>query len=130
MEQFIQQIIKNLESNGFPQKKVSLPTEKMYEVADNKGVSLNTVLDELSKSHQIMADIGDDKIVFTAKLSEDVISDDPFAGMDQAQMMQKAQEMMAQMDPEQLKQMQETFMNMSETEKADIMQKGKDLGIG
>ena len=41
-------IIKNLTANGYPMKKVSLPLEKMYEVADSKGANLNTILDELT----------------------------------------------------------------------------------
>ena len=127
MEAFIQQIIKNLEANGFPAKKVSLPTEKMYEIADNKGLSLNTVIDAMKTEHQIIADIGDEKIVFQKETLED--SNSPFANMDQAQMMAKAQEMMSQMDPAELKRMQDMFMNMSDEEKADIMQKGKDMGI-
>ena len=119
-------ILKNLENNGFPAKKVSLPTEKMYEVADSRGVSLNTVLDELEAEQGIIADIGDDKIIFSQQ-SED--SSDPFSGMNQEQMMAKAQEMMSHMDPAELARMQQMFTSMSDQEKANLMQKGKDMGI-
>ena len=65
MQTFIDQIIKNLETNGFPIKRVSLPTEKMFEIADNKGLSFNAVLDEMKVSHQILGAIEDEKIVFS-----------------------------------------------------------------
>ncbi len=128
MRDFAEQIFKNLESNGFPHKRVSLPTEKMYEIADNKGVSLNAALDLLKSEHAVDYSIGDDKIIFSQSI-DNTEENDPFAGMDQAQMMQKAQEMMSQMDPAELKRMQDMFMNMSEQEKTELMQKGKDLGI-
>lgn len=127
MEKFIKSIMTNLESNGFPDKRVSLPTEKMYEIADSKGLSLNTVLDEMKINNDIDSNVGDDKIVFS-KLDTEV-SSDPFAGLDQNQMMQKAQEMMSKMDPAELKKMQDMFLNMSDDEKQEMMKKGKDLGI-
>lgn len=89
MEDFIQQIIKNLAKNGFPHKRVSLPTEKMFEIADSKGFSFNTVLDRLKADHQIMSEIQTERIVFYL----DASATDMFA---------KAQEMMANMDPQEL----------------------------
>lgn len=126
METFINQILKNLESNGFPEKAVSLPTEKMYEVADNKGHSLNAVLNKMKEAHQVDYEIQTEKIIFRQEQADMA---NPFAGMDQSQMMQKAQEYMSQMDPTELQKMQEMFINMSDEEKEDLMQKGKDLGI-
>lgn len=125
MENFINSIIKNLENNGFPQKKVSLPTEKMYEVADNKGFSFNAVLERMKEEHGIYSEIGADKTIFF-KLQDQA---NPFAGMDQAQMMKQAQEMMAKMSPEELKRMQDMLMNMSPEEKENLMQKGKEMGL-
>ncbi|MAZ49524.1 MAG: hypothetical protein CME65_13270 [Halobacteriovoraceae bacterium] len=98
MEEFIQQIIKNLANNGFPHKRVSLPTEKMFEIADGKGLSFNAVLDQLKEKHQITGEIGPDTIVFS--LSQ--------AGSD---MFSKAQEMMSKMSPEEMQ---------------DLMQKAQD----
>lgn len=121
MNEFMNQILKNLETNGFPDKSVSFPTEKMYEIADNKSLSLNAVLEKLNTEHQIQADIGDDRIVFSKVQA--VEDNDP------EDMMKKAQEMMAQMDPAELEKMKNMFMNMSEEEKEEILQKGKDMGI-
>lgn len=117
MKEFIDNILKILNSNGFPQKRVSLPTEKMYEAADNKGFSFNLVLQELKEKHNIDAQIGSEKIVFTQ------------VSMNQEDMMKQAQEMMSKMSPEELKKIQEMFMNMSPEEKEEIMKKGKEMGF-
>jgi hypothetical protein len=128
MQKFIEQIIKNLETNGFPSSRVSLPTEKMFEVADSKGFSFNAVMDEMEVSHNIVGEIEDEKIVFSK--NETVVNEgNPLEGMGQADMMKKAQEMMSQMDPAELNKMKDMFANMSEDDKADMMKKGKDLGL-
>lgn len=131
MKNFAELIIKNLHSNGFPAKKVSLPTEKMYEVADNKGLSLNKVLEYLREEKNIEAIIEDEKIIFSVFQVEtqNLDSSNPFDGMDPQELMKKAQEMMAQMDPAELQKIQEQFGQMSESEKASLMQQGKDMGI-
>ncbi len=49
--------------------------------------------------------------------------------MDPAEMMKQAQEMMAKMDPEELRKLQEMFTNMSPEEKEAIIKKGKGLGL-
>ena len=118
MQKFIEQIIKNLESNGFPAKRVSLPTERMYEIADEKGLSFNAVLDEMKKSHGITADIGPERTIFWQDRK-----------MNHADMFAQAQEMMSKMGPEELKQMQDMVMNMSPEQKAELMKKAKDMGM-
>lgn len=124
MKEFIEKIIKTLETNGFPEKRVSLPTEKMYEAADNKGLSFNQVLEVMKNEHQIEASIGSERIVFS---QVKVSTQSP--QMDPQEMMKQAQEMMSKMDPAELKKLQEMFMNMSPEEKEEIMKKGKDLGL-
>ncbi|MBT3983091.1 MAG: hypothetical protein HOE90_17180 [Bacteriovoracaceae bacterium] len=126
MESFIKNIIKTLTENGFPQKKVSLPTEKMYEVADNKGLSFNKVMEEMKEHHNIDYNVDGERIIFSDPTPA---QEAPTGNMSQAEMMAQAQEMMKNMDPEELKKMQEMFTNMSDEEKADIMKKGKDMGI-
>jgi hypothetical protein len=91
-ESFLAQIKKNLENNGYPQKKVSFDVEKMYELADNKGLSFNTVLRDLKE-------IGIDSNITTEK----VIFSPVEAQIDQADMMAQAQEMLSKMDPEEIK---------------------------
>lgn len=124
MNEFISKIIETLNSNGFPDKKVSLPTEKMFEAADKRGFSFNKVIDELYKIHNIECKIGAEKIIFSSATQSQ-----PSAEQSPADMMKQAQEMMAKMDPEELRKLQEMFMNMSPEEKEEIMKKGKDLGL-
>ena len=119
MNKFIDQVISNLKSNGFPGKRVSLPMEKMFEVADNKGFSFNAVLDEMKANHKIEGIIEGERIIFTPMALEESNAD----------MMKKAQEMMANMDPAELEKMKDLFMNMSSEEKEDMMKKGRDMGI-
>jgi len=113
-----------LKTNGFPEKRVSLPTERMYEAADNKGLSFNQVLEQLKADHAVEAQIGPEKIIFFQTPVEA-----PFSGMNQEDMMRQAQEMMSQMDPEELRKIQEMFTNMSPEQKEEVLKKGKDMGL-
>ena len=120
MKKFIESIKRNLESNGFPQKRVSLPTEKMYEVADNKGFSLNAVLEKLKEEDQVNFEITDDKIIFSK--IEAMPNIDP-------EMMSKVQEMMAKMDPAELERIKEQVSNMSDDERKDMLNNAKGMGL-
>ena len=124
MQEFKEQIIKNLENNGFPHKKVSLPTEKMYEIADDKGLSLNKVLETMKDEDGIHFEIGDEKIVF----SKVVVNETNFPNLN-PEMMQKAQEMMSKMDPAELQKIQDQIANMSDEEKEEMMEKAKGMGL-
>lgn len=126
MDKFIKSIVSNLESNGFPLKKVSLPTVKMFEIADNRGFSLNKVFDQMKTELNIDTEIGDEKIIFfQVKLEEN-----PFGELGSENMIKKAQGLMRDMDPAELKKIQEQFMSMSDEDKADLLARGKDLGLG
>lgn len=121
MNEFVLHILKILQTNGFPEKRVSLPTEKMYEVADNKGLNFNRVLESLKEGHQVDYQITTDKIIFfPLEITQAPNKED---------MMKQAQEMMSKMSPEELKRIQDMFMNMSEEDKAELMKKGKEMGF-
>ncbi len=113
----IDQILSNIKSNGFPAKKVSLPLEKMYEVADNKGENLNTVLEEL-KTQGIDHEKTLDKIIFKSALPN--LGPEGF---------EKAQEMMKDMGPEEMQKLQDQVANMSEEEKEKLMEQAKAMGL-
>lgn len=118
MQQFIDSILSNLKANGFPEKRVSLPAEKMYEAADHRDLNFNKVLEELEKSHGIASERRDERIVFS-----------PAETTSQADMMKQAQEMMKNMDPQELARIQEMVQNMSDDEKSDLMAKAKNMGL-
>ena len=115
-KKFLESLYKNLESNGFPQKSVSFPLEKLYEFADKLEVNFNQVREEIKKLF-IETTTEGDKIIFT-KVEAD--SNSPFG---------QAMKMFENMSDEQKKQLFEKFQNMSDEEKADIMEKGKQMGL-
>lgn len=112
-------IVKNLANNGFPGKRVSLPLEKLYEVADQKGANLNDILEDLESKGTLHEKSGD-KIIFSVGMPENMSKED---------MMAQAQEMMNNMDPEELRRMQEMFANMGPEQKAQMMEQAKKMGL-
>ena len=117
-ESFLEQIKKNLENNGYPQNKVSFDVEKMYESADNKGFSFNSILDEL-KTIGIDSNITTDKVIFSP-LEAQLSQDDMFA---------QAKEMLSKMDPEEIEKIKQMYENMSESEKETMLKQAKDMGM-
>ena len=95
---FAEVVLKNLSGNGFPMKKVSLPLEKLYEAAENKGISFNKVLEYLKENHQIQHDSQGDKIIFSLNV-----------------------------DPDMLSQAQEMLSKMSDSERQELMEKAKQM---
>lgn len=116
-------ILKNLSNNGYPAKAVSLPLEKLYEAADNKGENLNSILEELASEGTLHTKTGD-KIIFR---SSPMNSAEGF-GMS-PEMMKKAQEMMNGMDPAELQRIQEQVSQMSPEERENLMNKAKSMGL-
>ena len=135
-KQFIKQIEANLKNNGFPEKKVSLPLEKMYEIADTKGLSFNAVLKEMREDLGIESTLETDKVIFSLVKNDTSPQSNPFSfnpeelkDMDQDELKEKAQNFMKTMSPEQMAEIQRTFANMSQEEKDEIMKKGKEMGL-
>ncbi len=118
LDNFKEQVLKNLRNHGYPEKSISFPLEKMYEVADNKGLSFNKVLDVL-KEEGHHSELTVDKVIFYK--FEDEVLDDNF--------MNQAQDMMANMTPEQLESIQEMILGMSQEDRENLLKKGKDMGI-
>jgi len=149
---FISDIQATLAKNGFPEKKVALPLEKMYEVAHEKGINFNKVL-EFLKEKGVDHSKTNEKIIFF-KAEEIVEAEVPniggfdpsalagMAGMDMGQMMKAATDMMKNMSPDQLKNIKDQIGNMSpdqidgmknmfgslsNEEKSDLAKKAKDF---
>ena len=118
---FKDQVLKNLTNHGYPQKKISFPLEKMYEVADDKGLSFNKVL-ELLKEEGHGSETTVDKVVFypLQELQEEENVEEMFS---------QAQDMMANMSPDQLENIQEMILGMSQDDREDLLKKGKDMGL-
>lgn len=115
-KKFLESLYKNLESNGFPQKSVSFPIEKIYEFADKLNVNFNQVREEIKKLFIETTSDGD-KIIFTKSEADE---SSPFG---------QAMKMFENMSDEQKKQLFEKFQNMSDEQKAEIIEKGKQMGL-
>ncbi len=149
-DQFIDFIKSTLEKNGFPDKKVSLPLEKVKSAAEGKSLDLDMILSRL-KMGSVYSEIAEDKIVFSDTEAEEPAAEgNPFAnmggmgglgdmlgGMDlgalqnmsQEELMGQVTNMMQNMSPEQQQSMMEMYQNMSDEDKENIMNKGKDMGL-
>jgi hypothetical protein len=146
---FVQSVIDNIKKNGFPDKKVSLPLEQLYEAAHRRGINLNKVLETLD-GIQIAHTKTPEKIIFYPKDREPAPSEkEPpagavhgpppgmFAGLDPSMLenldasglMQAATEMMTRMSPEQLQSLKDMYDNLSDEERAAMIENAKKLGL-
>ncbi len=147
--EFVQTVIDNVKKNGFPDKKVSFPLEQMYEIAEKKGINFNKVLatlDEILIAHRKTPE----KIIFYAKDREpqpqpqpqadanptDVFSNmtaninpEMFKGKNMSDMMAAASQMMQNLNPEQLEAVKSMYENMSDEERAAMIEQVKKMGM-
>jgi len=126
-------IEKNLRSNGYPQKTVSLPLEKLYEVADKKGVNLNTILDSY-RSNGVSVTSNGDKIIFKANSGDkrsplDGLDLSELNSMNKNELMEKYNELMKNITPDQLSEIKNMYEKMTPNEREEIMRKSKEMGI-
>jgi hypothetical protein len=123
MDDFIALIMKNLTKHGFPNKKVSLGLETMYERAEDKGLSMNKVLDEL-RDRGVEHHKKGDKIIFFQPNVETAPASD---------FLTRAQEMMGAMDQDELgvsqAMVQERLKQMNPEERDQLFKKIKDMGL-
>lgn len=135
METFIDLLMKNLEKNQYPHKRVSFDLETLYETAENKRVSLNNVLDEMKRRGVDHVKSGD-KIIFSPapKPAPSMGDFSSMASMFTPEMMARAQQMMQNMSPEELASVQESaqemMQNMSPDERAEVLDQAKKMGMG
>lgn len=104
IDEFIQVVLRNLEKNGFPDKAVSFPLEKMFEAASQRGFSFNKVRTILEQQN-ITTELTDQHVIFRSQLGET-------PDLDLANMAAMAQNLMQQMSPEQLSQLEQMMKDM------------------
>ena len=127
METIIQSVVHSLEKNGFPEKKVTLPFKPVFDACKKKDVKLADVLRQL-ETQEILSDIGNEKILFYTK--EHMLNDaqNAAAGDDMDKgMFARAMDQLKSMDPAKLKEMKDKVMAMSPEERADLLEKAKDM---
>lgn len=127
MEEFIELIMRNLNKNGFPERRVSFDMEKLYELAEDRRISLNNVLDHM-KTQGVDHDKKGDKIIF--KVSAPQQPD--FSGLP-PDFLAQAQAMMGSMSEDELDatraMVQERLGAMNEQERDQLFAQIKGMGL-
>ncbi len=129
IEEFMQLVLRNLEKNGFPAQAVSFPLDKMYESASRRGFSFNKIR-TLFEEKNIETELTTDHVIFRQQASTEDLPDDPTQMAELArQMLQnmepeklaQIQKLMTQLKPEDLSAIQEQWESMSAAEKAQLL---------
>lgn len=123
MQHLKEKILKTLNQNGFPQKKVSLPTDKLFQMADDIGCSFNKIAEQF-KTEGIATEIQAERTIFSMDLSSQ--TEPTFAPQD---ILKKAQEMMAGLSSEERDKLMQQYQSMSDEEKTQLMEKAKKMGL-
>ena len=125
-EPFIDNLLRILEKNCYPEKRVALPLERLYEAAYEKQLNFNKAL-ELLLARGVAHEKTAQKIIFFPQASAQ--SSEADRPKDFSAMMAQAMEMLNKLTPEQRSELENMVLNMSDEEKAQMMQKAKDMGL-
>ena len=136
MEAFIELMMKNLTKNGFPNKRVSFGLERLYELADDRDLSLNKVLDELV-ARGVAHNKTNEKIIFEQRAPEPQgvpnLADVDFSSFG-PDFLSQAQAMMGNMSEDELAStramVQAQLQGMSDEERAKLFEQIKGMGLG
>ena len=134
---FVDRVVAQLTKNGYPERRVAFPIERMYESAAAKGLSFNKVLEVLGE-RGVAHEKTPEKVIFTpANVGSSGPAAGAFAGIDpamlagmsQEQLMAAAQAAMQQMDPEQLAALQAMLEGMTPEQQAEMVAQARKLGL-
>ena len=139
MSEFQDNLINQLQKNGFPEKAVAFPLEALFESASRKGFSFNKIRDRLS-AVGIETELEDTRVVFRAALppSTSAQSDGSEAlGFDAAaadvlanispEQMKTFRDMVSKVSPSEMAAVKSQLDAMSDAEKAEMMRKMKEM---
>lgn len=137
LERFVASIATNLQKNGYPERSVAFPLERMYESAAAKGLSFNRVLEVLGE-RGVVHEKTPEKVIFPSPVTAAPAGVDPFGGMDLGalsgmspdQLMAAASEAAQRMSPEQMQALQAMVGNMSSEQLQLMMEQARKLGLG
>jgi hypothetical protein len=134
---FVDRVVAQLTKNGYPERRVAFPIERMYESAAAKGLSFNKVLEVLAE-RGIAHEKTPEKVVFAAAevahpspAAGALAGFDPamFAGMSQEQLLAAAQVAMQQMDPDQLAALRAMIEGLTPEQQAAMIEQARTLGL-
>ncbi len=134
---FADRVLEQLAKNGFPERRVAFPIERMYESASAKGLSFNKVLEVLAE-RGIAHEKTPEKVIFTpAALAPPFPGAGAFAGVDPAmlaglspeELVAAAQAAMQQMGPDQVAALRAMVEGMTPEEQAAMLDQARKLGL-
>lgn len=118
-------IINSINKNGYPQKKVSLPFQPIFQACKNQNTSLSKVLKNL-EAQDVLNEMKDDKIVFYDRnFTSKQPSPDPYDIPEN--LLKEASERLKSMDPAEVERMKKKVMEMSPEERENMLKQAKDL---
>lgn len=122
MNKVVESILQSIRKNGYPDKKVNLPFKAIFDACKKHEIKLSEVL-KLLEEKSVYSQIGNEKILFFSEKSDAGFSsgensDNP--------MFKAAMDQLNKMDPEEVEKMKEKVMNMSEAERAALMEQAKN----
>ena len=117
-----------IEKNGFPEKSVRLPFKSVHESCKNHNTALKEVLANLTQ-HKIIGTIQGDFIEFRASnnlkkkphASKQTSDSSKTTIPNMNDLNEMAQSCISKMTPDQMKELQNTVLNMSEEERENIL---------
>jgi hypothetical protein len=134
---FVDRVFAQLAKNGYPERRVAFPLERMYESAAAVGLSFNKVLEVLAE-RGIGHEKTPEKVIFApAAIAAPIPGADPFAGFDptmfagmsQEQIFAAAQAAMQQMGPEQVAAMRAMVEGMTPEQQAAMIEQFRKMGL-
>ena len=132
---YVDRVVAQLTKNGYPERRVAFPIERMYESAAAKGFSFNRVLEVLAE-RGIGHEKTPEKVIFAPlEISSPFPAEFPgfdpsmFAGMSQEQLFAAAQAAMQQMGPEQVAALRAMVEGMTPEQQAAMMEQARKLGL-
>ena len=142
-DKLIEQIKINIEKNGFPEKQVALPYNKIIENVNKLNLNLELFLSRL-ELFDIYTKQDGERLIFSSSpqavetttssdKSQNIFNQlnlDELKNMNKGELMKKVATLMKDITPEQMTQMKDMYENMTPEQKQQVQDKGKELGLG
>jgi hypothetical protein len=134
---FVQRVVQQLEKNGFPDRQVSFPIERMYDAAYAKGVNFNKVLEALAE-RGIEHEKTPEKVIFTQPAFTALglepgalpgVGPSALDGLSPDERLAAASEAMKHMDPAQLAAIRAMVERMTPEQQAAMIEQARKLGL-
>ena len=117
----------SIQKNGFPEKKVALPFQPIFDSCKKNGLKLAEVLKNLEKEG-IYHHVGQDRITFSPQreMPHEKGSSDGEESLREGYL-KTAMEQLKKIDPRQLNALKEKVMNLTPEERQELLNRAKDL---